>query len=242
MSFTPFCTRRRHDTYSRLHQGCRYQVLYTPNRSFLNSTAIRADQKWHELFSSRLGFTSNQSTNVNCKLQFRFPKIIEEYFLNTFTAYNTPFLCHFIRSVFRVFSVYNCGLHAMPLSSDKDKSASFAWDARMKITSASNEHTDHEPIRFVHARRRRHRAVPRCHATPSPAAALSVSFLPMPFSYEEYSSKDEPSAPIAMASTEQSNFRQDIALAVVHRRLTACLLNIPFCWLPPGYPVLWYAA
>ena len=36
----------------------------------------------------------------------------------------------------------------------------------------------------------------------------------MPFSYEEYS-KDEPSAPIAMASTEQSNFRQDIALAVV---------------------------
>ena len=79
-------------------------------------------------------------------------------------------------------------------------------------------------------------------APPSPAAALSVSFLPMPFSYEEYSSKDEPSAPIAMASTEQSNFRQDIALAVVHRRLTACLLNIPFCWLPPGYPVLWYAA
>ena len=37
-------------------------------------------------------------------------------------------------------------------SSDKDKSASFAWDARMKITSASNEHTDHEPIRLVHAR------------------------------------------------------------------------------------------
>ena len=175
MSFTPFCTRRRHDTYSRLHQGCRYQVLYTPNRTFLKSTAIRADQKWHGLFSSRLGFTSNQSTNVNCKLQFRFPKIIEEYFLNTFTAYNTPFLCHFIRSVFRVFSVYNCGLHAMPLSSDKDKSASFAWDARMKITSASNEHTDHEPIRFVHARRRR--AVPRCRAAAVPCRRL-VRLLP----------------------------------------------------------------
>ena len=79
-----------------------------------------------------------------------------------------------IRSVFGILSVYNCGLHAMALSSDKDKSASFAWDARMKITSASNEHTDHEPIRFVHAR---HRAVPRCRAAAVPCRRL-VRLLP----------------------------------------------------------------
>ena len=92
-----------------------------------------------------------------------------------FTAYNTHFLCQFIRSVFGILGVYNFGLHAMPLSSDKDKSASFAWDARMKITSASNEHTDHEPIRFVHARR--HRAVPRCRAAAVPCRRL-VRLLP----------------------------------------------------------------